>query len=134
MGFFGGLFDAGRTGAYVPEYTPRPMSELIASPAENIRREPENDTRRTCWVRGQKAMFHRWVESAHPVVPRNVPEEQIDEKTRSFQYWSTQALVELEDGSCVRVWPNEVQFADGGRFADRVWLPMTEGGQGDGAE
>lgn len=94
----------------------------------------QGDDRRPCWVRGKKAMFHCWVNAAHPVPPRNVPVEKIDEKTRYFQFRSTTALVEFEDGTCARVYPNEVQFADGGGFADRVWFPMAEGGREDGAE
>lgn len=94
----------------------------------------QTDDRRPCWVRGKKAMFHCWVNAAHPVPPRNIPAEEIDEKTRYFQFRSTTALVEFEDGTCARVYPNEVQFADGGGFADYAWLPMAEGGQEDGAE
>lgn len=112
-----------------------PTPERVPHPAMRIAvtMEPADD-RRPCWVRGKKAMFHCWVNAAHPVPPRNVPVEQIDEKTRYFQFRSTTALVEFEDGTCARVYPNEIQFADGGRFEDYAWLPMAEGGQEDGAE
>lgn len=125
------------------QFTPPPMPKtvIIHTPSGPAAVNPDRvilrhnaDGRRPCWARGRKAMFHRWVESAHPVPPRNIQAAQIDEKTRYFQYSSTQALVEFEDGTCARVWPNEVQFADLGGFDEYAWRPMTEGGREDGAE
>ncbi len=93
-----------------------------------------NDQRRPCWVRGRKALFHCWANTAHPVAPRNIPAELIDEKTRFFQFRRTDGLVEFEDGTVARVYASEIQFADGSGFEKFEWLPMTEGGQEDGAE
>jgi hypothetical protein len=88
------------------------------------------DQRRPCWVRGRKALFHCWANTAHPVAPRNIPAELIDEKTRFFQFRRTDGLVEFEDGTVARVYASEIQFADGGGFEKYEWLPMTEGGAG----
>lgn len=113
-----------------PDFVP-PASRIPAPEPRIVNvNMPQADNRRPCWARGRKAMFHRWVESAHPVPPRNIQAAQIDEKTRYFQYCSTQALVEFEDGTCARVWPNEVQFADLGGFDEYAWRPMAEGGAG----
>lgn len=144
MGILHDIFGKPGYGANTPRYDPPPMpkcqthSPNFVPPASRIPvpeprivnvNMPQADNRRPCWARGRKAMFHRWVESAHPVPPRNIQAEQIDEKTRYFQYCSTQALVEFEDGTCARVWPNEVQFADLGGFDEYAWRPMTEGGR-----
>lgn len=64
---------------------------------------------RPCLVRGKKAMFHRWADSARPVVPRGIPE---DETEVHFQMWSVHGIVEFEDGIVDRVWPYEIQFVD----------------------
>lgn len=71
------------------------------------------DTTRPCMVRGQRAMFHRWTDSARPVVPRGMEE---DDEAPRYQTHHVHAMVEYEDGSIDRVWPYEVVFVDGGRF------------------
>jgi hypothetical protein len=76
------------------------------------------DERRPCWVRGRRALFHRWINSAHPVLPRGV---EPSDKARFFQFRSVTALVEFEDGTVGRCYPNEVQFADGGGFDKFAW-------------
>lgn len=143
MGLFSDLFGAGTTpgttspgGLSTPEYTrhttaPEPMTIPGNGTAPLLVRQAQADGRRPCWARGRKAMFHRWVDAAHPVPPRGA---EINEKTRYYQFRSTTALVEFEDGTCARVYPNEIQFADTGGFDEYAWLPMTEGGTDDGAE
>ena len=84
----------------------------------------ELDTRRPCWVHGKKALFHRWTSSARPILPRGV---EPDENTPHYQLSLTHAIVEFEDGSVERVWPQDVKFADGGGFEEYAWLPMNEG-------
>lgn len=86
------------------------------------------DARRPCWVRGKKALFHQWVNSARPVL-RNV--EKVDENAQHYQLSLTHAVVEFEDGTVERVWPQDVKFADGGGFEEYAWLPMSEDADGD---
>lgn len=79
---------------------------------------------RPCYVNGRRALFHRWVNTANPVLPRNMNPN--DEKARFFQHRSTTGLVEYEDGTLARVWPQEIRFADGGYFAESEWLSVEQ--------
>lgn len=77
---------------------------------------------RPCWVEGRRAIFHRWTDSARPVKARGVEE---DENAPRYQLHSVHALVEYEDGTMERVWPNAVQFADSDAlFAGYDWEGM----------
>lgn len=77
---------------------------------------------RPCWVEGRRAIFHRWTDSARPVKPRGMEE---DESAERYQLHSVHALVEYEDGTMSRVWPTAVQFADSEQlFADYDWDAM----------
>lgn len=83
---------------------------------------------RPCYVNGRRAMFHRWVNTANPALPKGMGAN--DEKARFFQHRSTHGLVEFEDGSVARVWPSDIRFADGGHFEQGVWLTAEQlGGQ-----
>lgn len=86
--------------------------------------QPTQDNRRPCWVHGKKALFHRWTSSARPILPRGV---EPDENGQHYQLSFTHAIVEYEDGTVERVWPQDVKFADGGGFEEYTWLPMNEG-------
>lgn len=90
-----------------PVYTPK---VIIAQ---------ENEYR-PCYVRGRRALFHRWANSARAQLPKG---QEPDENSRYFQFRSTHALVEFEDGTMDMVWPRDIQFADCGHFADYAWLP-----------
>lgn len=81
---------------------------------------------RPCYVAGRKALFHRWANTARPVLPRGV---EPDENARYFQQRNTHGIVEFEDGTVERVWPQDIQFADGGHFQEYAWLPQREGEQ-----
>lgn len=113
---------------------PDEIVEFPQATAPRLILREDTDQRRPCWVRGRKALFHGWANTAHPVPPRNIPAELIDEKTRFFQFRRTDGLVEFEDGTVARVYASDIQFADGGGFEKFEWQPMTEGGQEDGAE
>lgn len=116
---FGDLFDTESSLSVPAELrAPDPIPALAAV-----------DTRRPCWARGRKALFHSWASVAHPVPPRGV---ELTDKARFFQFRRLDALVEFEDGTVSRVYESEIQFADGGAFEKFTWLPMTEGGQDDG--
>lgn len=77
---------------------------------------------RPCYVKGRKALFHRWINSASPALPKGM--DANDEKARFFQHRSTCGLVEYEDGTLARVWPTDIRFADGGHFREYEWIPM----------
>ena len=78
---------------------------------------------RPCWVKGRRAIWHRWTDSARPVKPWGLED---DEDADRFQTWNVHGLVEYEDGTVARVWPNEIRFADGGDFSDYCWESMEE--------
>ena len=85
------------------------------TPMLAVYKEPEV---RPCMVCGRRAIFHRWVNSAHPVPPRGT---EINENTRYYQFRRTEALVEYEDGTIDRVYPTEIRFVDGGAFDRFDW-------------
>ena len=82
----------------------------------------QQDRLRPCYARGRRAIFHRWVNSAHPVLPRG---EEPAEGSRYYQFRRTEALVEYEDGTISRIFPSNIQFADGGDFDKFDWLAST---------
>ena len=92
----------------------------IQMPPQAIMQEIEY---RPCWVFGRKGLFHRWINTAKPTLPRG---QELDENTRYFQYRATKALVEFENGAMETVWPQDLVFADHGRFQDYAWLPMEQ--------
>lgn len=79
---------------------------------------------RPCYVKDRRAVFHRWVNTAHPVLPKGI--DINDEKARFFQYRSTRALVEYEDGTLAMIWPQDIRFADAGHFNDCEWIPVEK--------
>lgn len=118
-------------GFFNRRFKPEPLQEVaeFVPPVFNIQAVVPEEVAvatpnlRPCWVKGRRALFHRWVNNAHPVLPRGA--ERTD-SNRHFQFRRTEALVEYEDGTVERVWPTVVQFADGGAFKDHTWLPMEE--------
>ncbi len=79
---------------------------------------------RPCWVDGRRAIFHRWTDSARPVKPKGMEE---DEAADRYQVHNVHALVEYEDGTVARVWPNTVRFADSAvAFAGYDWTTMED--------
>lgn len=81
------------------------------------------ETTRPCWVHGRRGIFHRWTDSARPAKARG---EENDPDAKFYQLYSVHALVEYEDGTVARVWPADLQFADGGEFAAYDWESMEE--------
>ena len=76
---------------------------------------------RPCWVRGRRAIFHRWTDSARPVKPVSYDQETDDR----MQKWSVHGLVEYEDGRVEREWPNNIRFADSAEYFDSLaWEQM----------
>lgn len=76
---------------------------------------------RPCWVDGRRAIFHRWTDSARPVKPKGMEDENTLDR---YQLHTVHGLVEYEDGHMERVWPHKIQFADGGNFAAWDWETM----------
>lgn len=74
--------------------------------------------RRPCIVNGQRAMFHRWADSARPVTPRGIEEDETSER---YQLHSVHGIVEFEGGTVQRVWPSEIRFIDHSEFEAYVW-------------
>lgn len=79
---------------------------------------------RPCYANGRMALFHRWVNTANPALPKGM--DASNEKARFFQHRSTTALIEYADGTMDRVWPQDIRFADGGRFDKYEWTPADE--------
>lgn len=76
---------------------------------------------RPCWANGRRAIFHRWTDSARPVKPKGMEDEDTLDR---YQLHSVHGLVEFEDGHMERVWPSNIQFADGGGFDAWDWEGM----------
>lgn len=76
---------------------------------------------RPCWVNGRRAIFHRWTDSARPVRKNVTTEDGVEH----FQKYSVHGLVEYEDGTMAREWPNVIQFADSWEYFQRFdWEAM----------
>ena len=71
-----------------------------------------NDTRRSCYVDGKKAIFHRWVDTSFP-------------KDKGF-ILQTLALVEYEDWYFQKFQTKNIKFADGGSFDQFIWRPIKD--------
>jgi hypothetical protein len=98
---------------------PQPVVNIAPTPSLIISQEIEY---RPCYVNGRRALFHRWVNTANPVLPKGVSPD--DERAKFFQHRSTTGLVEYADGTVERVWPQEIRFADSaGRFREYAWDP-----------
>ena len=102
---------------------PTPVVNVYQPPIQIVR---ENEYR-PCWVDGKKALFHRWANDARPTLPGS---QKPSENARFYQFRSSKAIVEFEDGTVARVWPNEVKFADNDFFKQFEW---EQGDAGDGA-
>lgn len=104
---------------------PKPTAEQLLAPVANIALPrsviiTQETEYRPCYVNGRRALFHRWVNTANPVLPKGV--EANNEKARFFQHRSTTGLVEYADGTLARVWPQEIRFADSAdRFNEYTW-------------
>lgn len=85
------------------------------------------DTRRPCYVDGKRALFHAWANTARPAMPRGADP---DTNPDYFQLSHLHAVVEYEDGTVARVWPQHVKFADGD-FEKFAWAPPLEEDEAD---
>lgn len=111
----------------------------IPSPAEVLNTPSPRSTiqepkLRPCYVQSRKALFHLWVHSARPVKPRGMEE---DETAERYQLSATHGLVEFEDGTLARVWPQDIQFVDiRPEFEETAWpsLPFTFGEETENQE
>ena len=78
-------------------------------------------TRRPCYVNGQKAIFHCWSQESHVVGPSLLVGGHSGGTVAGVM-----GLVEFEDGGVSKVYPEKIQFADGGGFNEIAWRPMKE--------
>lgn len=79
---------------------------------------------RPCWVDGRRAIFHRRTDSARPAKARKKIEDE-EQQELPLQIHNVHALVEYEDGTMEREWPNKVRFADSAeKFAQFDWDTM----------
>ena len=98
-----------------PGYTPTgPVTTTVVQ---------TTDTRRPCYVDGKRALFHCWANTARPAMPRGADPDTTPDY---FQLSHLHAVVEFEDGSLGRIWPQNVKFADGGGFDEFTWTPPLE--------
>ena len=98
-------------------------NDLIAA-IKSLAASQQDNEYRPCYVNGRKALFHRWVNTANPALPKGMDPD--NEKAKFFQHRSTAGLVEYENGIVERVWPQEIRFADGGRFDKCEWLTIEK--------
>lgn len=99
------------------------IRELVAA-VKSVVLLPQETEYRPCYVNGRKALFHRWVNTANPALPKGMDPK--DERAKFFQHRSTTGLVEFENGVMARAWPQEIRFADGGRFDKCEWLSLEQ--------
>lgn len=78
---------------------------------------------RPCWVKGRRAIFHRWSDSARPVNPYG-KDDPSDER---LQKWSVHGIVEYEDGTVEREWPSAIRFADSRKYFDGMAWEQKDG-------
>ena len=67
---------------------------------------PEIDSKyRPCFVKGKKALFHRWADKAQVV-----GESVLRGSHPAGQLWEVFGIIEYEDGTINEVYPNEIRF------------------------
>ena len=66
---------------------------------------------RPCFVKGQKALFHKWGENAKPYIKFEWEGEKYKEKVLG-QMQETFGIVEFETGEVCRVLPQQITFCD----------------------
>lgn len=96
----------------------------IIEAIEKLNIQTQDIEYRPCYANGRMALFHRWVNTANPALPKGV--DASNEKARFFQHRSTTALIEYADGTMDRVWPQDIRFADGGRFKQYEWKTFDQ--------
>lgn len=81
---------------------------------------------RPCYVGGEKALFHRWIEKETPFVklPDMVSENETDRYLRAYNHKiilprgdvvlqkTVLGIVEYDDGTVAEVEPTNIKFAD----------------------
>lgn len=68
---------------------------------------------RPCFYKGKRAMFHRWAERREAIC-----ESPMIGGHPAGIISATFAIIELEDGTVMEVYPTTIKFADGGGFND----------------
>lgn len=77
--------------------------------------------RRTCFVNGERAMFHMWT------IEQRIIEPSLSRGGHCGGQISTPVgIIELETGEVILVHPSSIRFADGGEFGDYIWFDDKE--------
>lgn len=103
-----------------PPLSPEQLAQVVnIAPPRSVLISQEIEYR-PCYVNGRRALFHRWVNTANPALPKGVSPD--DERAKFFQHRSTTGLVEYSDGTVERVWPQDIRFVDSAaRFREYDW-------------
>lgn len=76
---------------------------------------------RPCYVSGNKAFFHRWIDTAEPMAASlsrgGAP---------AGQYWRVAALIETKDGHTITVPVNSIHFIDTQARMEQIAWPEPE--------
>ena len=104
-------------------FSKKKYNDLVAA-IKSLAVQQQDNEYRPCYVNGRKALFHRWVNTANPALPKGMDPD--NEKAKFFQHRSTAGLVEYENGIVERVWPQDIRFADGGHFDKCEWLTIEK--------
>ena len=79
-----------------------------------------SDKHRPCWFiahkHRRKAVFHRWIEEREAVAA-----SPLEGGTPAGIVATTFAIIELENGSVWKVYPESIHFADHGEFQEFTW-------------
>ena len=78
-------------------------------------------TRRPCYVDGQRAIFNCWGQESHVVGPSLMVGGHNGGTVSGVM-----GIVEFENGCVSKVYPEHIQFADGGGFNEYAFRPMNE--------
>lgn len=109
---------------------PLTRPEDLLAPPVNIPPAPQviitgENEYRPCYANGRRALFHRWINTANPVLPKGVDPD--DKRAKFFQHRSTTGLVEYADGTLERVWPQDIRFVDSAKFFKAyAWEPERQ--------
>ena len=76
---------------------------------------------RTCYVRDRKALFHGWYPFSKIIEPSML---KGGHHGGVINY--VLGIVEFEDGTVGYAGPEDVRFADGGEFNERIFAPVKE--------
>ena len=78
---------------------------------------------RPCYVKGEKALFHRWADRAD-----TFPASRLTGGPPGGQYWEVFGIVETENGRISKVPSGAIRFIDTKAYMDGIAWPEPEEG------